>query len=273
LRRYFWQSFTSWRYSILALMSPLSTIVTWWFYWLLKHLNFWWISFSWNFSNLYLTLLITRFILCRLAKSSLFGRSTWWKTNWIRVILLLLLHGYTSVNTTLWILRTLSLIWTWQLVRAHNLLRYVLKTLLSFLFSAFSEHYVVGLSTWCGALRAWWFMLIIQVSWIIHFVYHLNSTRWSLNWPLVIIVAHKYVLGSQSCNSIVWWNYDPIILYIILYFWLLLSEVHHASRPYHRLLMFLIRISCIVLILIFSHSHCYASSIVIVYILTTLALA
>ena len=176
-------------------MSPLSTVVTWWFYRLLQHLHFRWISFCWNFSYLYLTLLVTWFILSRLAKFSLFGRSTWWKTNWIRVILLLLLYGYASINTTLRILRALSRIWTWQLIRANNLLRYVLKTLLSFLFTAFTEHYVVGLSTWCGALSTWWFILI-YVSWIIHFVYHLNSTRWSLCWPLVIIVAHKNVLGS-----------------------------------------------------------------------------
>ena len=137
-----------------------------------------------------------------------------------------------------------------MLIRTHNLLRYILKTLLPFLLSTFSHHLVITLLTrWLSRH-------------IIHFIYHLYSSTWSLTF---IVTVHQNILRSESCDAVICWNCDFVFIYVVLDFWLFLTVVHHATRSNHWLL-FLIRVSFVALILIHFHSHCYALSLWLVVV-------
>lgn len=229
MRRYLWQSFTNRSYSIMALMPSLTTIVAWWLYRLFENLNFSLFSFGWDFPYLNWTLLST-IVFISFAESSLLWWSTRWKTNWVRIWILL--HWWYSVVGTLRILRTsLSTVRPRQLIRIHDLLRYILKTLLSLFFSAFSQVLMMRLLT-----------LLARRFHIIHFVDHLYSSTWI--WR---IVTHKYVLWSNFSNAIAGRNCYFVLINVILYFWLFLSKIHHSTRSYHRLLL-LIGVSFVALI-------------------------
>lgn len=87
---------------------------------------------------------------------------------------------------------------------------------------------------------------------VIHFVYHLNPTAWVLIWN---IITHQYVRWSYHFYTVTWWNCYFVLDGVILYFWLLLPEIHHATGSYHWGL--LIGVAFICLILVHSHSHSY----------------
>ena len=133
---------------------------------------------------LLLIVIFVRFI--RFTKPTLFRWSTWRKSNRIRITLYLVLKNSILPLRILRPLSLANLIWT------QDLLRSILKTLLSFFFSTFSQHLMIGLLTW-------WFT--INVCWIVHFVYHWYSFTWILVFG--IVVTHQYVLGSEPCDSVI----------------------------------------------------------------------